>query len=183
MTNRTWLITGASSGLGKALTEHVMHEGDFVYAGFRKEAQAEAFSRLNPNRGKGVVLDITNSEHIGSIAGSMNRIDVLVNNAGFGFVGGVEESSEEEVRRVFETNVFGTLMLTRSMLPKLREQGFGRIFQISSHAGIKAFPGFGIYNAAKFALEGFSEALELELNPLGIQLSEPGPFRVLLVRA
>ena len=96
-----------------------------------------------------------------------------------GFVGAIEETSMDEVRRVFEANVFGTLKLTQTVLPHMRKEKNGHIVQISSHGGIKAFAGFGIYNASKFALEGFSEALAQEVAPLGIKISivEPGPFR------
>jgi short-subunit dehydrogenase len=106
-------------------------------------------------------------------------VDVLVNNAGFGFAGAIEETSIEETREIFEANFFGTLQLTQTFLPLFRQQKSGHIIQISSHGGFKAFPGFGIYNASKFALEGFSEALAIEVAPLGIKLTivEPGPFR------
>ena len=104
---------------------------------------------------------------------------MLVNNAGVGFAGAIEEATIEEVRKVFEANFFGTLKLTQAVLPYMRERKNGQIIQISSHAGVKAFAGFGIYNASKFALEGFSEALAQEVNPLGIKVTivEPGPFR------
>ena len=103
----------------------------------------------------------------------------MVNNAGIGFVGAIEETSLEEVRTVFEANFFGTLNLTQTVLPFMRKEKKGHIVQVSSHGGIKAFAGFGIYNASKFALEGFSEALAQEVAPLGINVSlvEPGPFR------
>lgn len=104
---------------------------------------------------------------------------MLVNNAGFGLAGAIEETSATETREIFEANFFGTLQLTQTFLPILRQQKSGHIIQISSHGGFKAFPGFGIYNASKFALEGFSEALAIEIAPLGIKLTivEPGPFR------
>ena len=104
---------------------------------------------------------------------------MLVNNAGVGFAGGVEETSLQEVRAVFEANFFGALYMTQQVLPLMRTQKSGHIIQISSHGGLKAFAGFGIYNASKFALEGFSEALAQEVTPLGIRLTlvEPGPFR------
>jgi NAD(P)-dependent dehydrogenase (short-subunit alcohol dehydrogenase family) len=179
----TWLITGVSSGLGKSLAEAVMRSGDMVIATFRTPAQAEAFTAQYPESGFGLVMDITKNEEIlaawGVITKKFGRIDVLVNNAGVGFVGAVEEASVDEVRRVFEANVFGTLLLTQTVLPMLRAQKSGHIVQISSHGGIKAFPGFGVYNASKFALEGFSEALAAEIAPLGVKVSiiEPGPFR------
>ena len=128
-------------------------------------------------------MDITNEKNveksIEKIISEHGKIDVLVNNAGMGFVGAIEETSMKEVRNVFEPNFFGTLKLTRTVLPFMRREKNGHIIQISSHGGIKAFAGFGIYNASKFALEGFSEAMAQEVSPLGIKVSivEPGPFR------
>jgi NAD(P)-dependent dehydrogenase (short-subunit alcohol dehydrogenase family) len=128
-------------------------------------------------------LDVTSADEIQqgitTIIEKFGRIDVLVNNAGFGFAGGIEEASMAEVRNVFEANFFGTLQVTQAVLPILRKQKSGHIIQISSHGGFKAMPGFGIYNASKFALEGMSEALAEEVSPLGIRLTivEPGPFR------
>lgn len=183
MDKRVWLITGISSGLGKALAEEVMDSGDFVLGTFRKENQVSEFNEANKGRGFAYRLDIT--DHIGienmvnNVKNEFERIDVLVNNAGVGFVGAIEESSMEETRQVFEANFFGALKMTQEVLPIMREQKAGRIVQISSHGGLKAFAGFGIYNASKFALEGFSEALAQEVEPLniGVSLVEPGPFR------
>ena len=183
MDNRIWFITGISSGLGKALAETVMANGDFAVGTFRKADQAADFNEKNEGKGLGLVMDVTQPENVRAcfevIQSRFGRIDVLVNNAGFGFAGAVEEASDEEIRQVMEANFFGALDVTRQALPMFRQKRSGHIFQISSHGGIKAFPGFGIYNAAKFALEGFSEALAGELAPLGIQLTivEPGPFR------
>lgn len=183
MKSKIWLITGASSGLGKALSEAVIRSGDFVIATFRKESQVLTFNNENGDKAKGIILDITDFESIdqqlSKIESEYGRLDVLVNNAGIGFVGAVEEASISEVRKVFEANVFGTLKMTQAVLPIMRAQKTGHIVQISSHAGVKAFAGFGIYNASKFALEGFSEALAQEIGPLGIKLTivEPGPFR------
>lgn len=183
MDNRIWFITGISSGLGKALAETVMANGDFAVGTFRKADQAAEFNEKNEGKGLGLVMDVTQPENVRTcfevIQSRFGRIDVLVNNAGFGFAGAVEEASDEEIRQVMEANFFGALDVTRQALPMFRQQKSGHIFQISSHGGIKAFPGFGIYNAAKFALEGFSEALAGELAPLGIRLTivEPGPFR------
>ena len=183
MDKRTWFITGISSGLGKALAEAVMNSGDFVVGTFRHQSQADAFNAANAGKGIGLLLDLTQSIQretvVHTVIRQFGRVDVLVNNAGFGFAGAVEEASEEEIRNVFETNFFGTLALTQLLLPQFRQQRSGHIIQISSHGGFKAFAGFGIYNASKFALEGVSEALAGELAPLGIRLSivEPGPFR------
>ncbi|WP_343488086.1 oxidoreductase [Allomuricauda sp. d1] len=179
MDKKVWLITGISSGLGKALAEAVMNAGDYVIGTFRKDAQIEAFNLVNRGRGHAIFLDVTDHEKIEKVVSDIKRIDVLVNNAGIGFIGAVEETSTEETRTVFEANFFGVLKMTQAVLPKMRAQNSGHIVQISSHGGIKAFAGFGIYNASKFALEGFSEALAQEVAPLGIKVSliEPGPFR------
>lgn len=183
MQNRIWFITGISGGLGKALAEAVMANGNFVVGTFRSEQQASNFTKQGEGKGLGLVMDVTQADQVRAafevVQTNFGRLDVLVNNAGFGFAGAVEEASDEEVRAVMEANFFGALAVTRQALPLFRQQKSGHILQISSHGGIKAFPGFGIYNAAKFALEGFSEALAGEVAPLGIRLSivEPGPFR------
>ncbi|MGB5700199.1 oxidoreductase [Muriicola sp.] len=183
MDNKIWLITGISSGLGKALAESVIEKGYFVIGTFRNESQVAEFNKKNIKNAKAILLDITNEEiietSIKKVISEYGKIDVLVNNAGIGFVGAVEETSMKEVRSVFEPNFFGTLKLTQSVLPFMRKEKNGHIVQISSHGGIKAFSGFGIYNASKFALEGFSEAMAQEVAPLGIKVSivEPGPFR------
>ena len=183
MKNKIWLITGISSGLGKALAESVIEKGDFVIGTFRNQSQVDEFNKNNTKNSQGVLLDITNEKDveksIGKIISQHGKIDVLVNNAGMGFVGAIEETSMKEVRNVFEPNFFGTLKLTQTVLPFMRREKNGHIIQISSHGGIKAFAGFGIYNASKFALEGFSEAMAQEVSPLGIKVSivEPGPFR------
>jgi NAD(P)-dependent dehydrogenase (short-subunit alcohol dehydrogenase family) len=180
---RNWFITGISSGLGKALTRTVMERGDYVIGTFRNPAQAEEFNEQYPDRGFALTLDVADPpavEHAVSIvAEKFGKIDVLVNNAGFGMAGAVEETSLAEARQIFETNFFAALHLTQSFLPMFRKQQCGHIIQISSHGGFKAFAGFGIYNASKFALEGFSEALAAEVAPLGIKVTivEPGPFR------
>ncbi len=183
MEKRIWLITGISSGFGKALAESVIEQGDFMIGTFRHASQVEEFNKKNIENAQAFLMDITNEKNIEEIVeriiSKFGKIDVLVNNAGIGFVGAVEETSLEEVRSVFESNFFGTLKLTQTVLPFMRKEKNGHIVQISSHGGIKAFAGFGIYNASKFALEGFSEALAQEVSPLGIKVSivEPGPFR------
>jgi short-subunit dehydrogenase len=183
MTQKIWFITGISSGLGKALAEVVIDNGDFVIGTFRTQIQADAFNNLHKDEAFALTLDITKSNEIDKafkiITDRFGKVDVLVNNAGFGFAGAIEETSTVETREIFEANFFGTLQLTQTFLPLFRQQKRGHIIQISSHGGFKAFPGFGIYNASKFALEGFSEALAIEVAPLGIKLTivEPGPFR------
>ncbi len=183
MNKKIWFITGISSGLGKALADAVIRSNEFVIGTFRKNSEVEAFNTLYQNKGKGVLLDITDMDKIDAviqeIVTEFGQIDVLVNNAGIGYSGAVEEASIDDVRKVFEANFFGALKMTQAVLPHMRSKKKGHIIQISSHAGVKAFAGFGIYNASKFALEGFSEALAQEVKPLGIGLTlvEPGPFR------
>jgi short-subunit dehydrogenase len=183
MKNKIWFITGISSGLGKALAQTVIENGDFVIGTFRNQSQADVFNNQHKDKAFALTLDITKPTEIEKavklVTDKFEKIDVLVNNAGFGFAGAIEETSTSETREIFEANFFGTLKLTQSFLPMLRQQKSGHIIQISSHGGFKAFPGFGIYNASKFALEGFSEALAIEVAPVGIKLTivEPGPFR------
>ncbi|WP_298146630.1 oxidoreductase [Flavobacterium sp.] len=183
MKNKIWFITGISSGLGKALAQTVIGQGDFVIGTFRNQTQADIFNNEHKDDALGLILDVTKSEEIGkvfeTIKHKFGKIDLLVNNAGFGFAGAIEETSNEETREIFEANFFGALQVTQMALPIFREQKSGHIIQISSHGGFKAFQGFGIYNASKFAVEGFSESLAQEIAPLGIKLTivEPGPFR------
>lgn len=183
MTKKAWFITGISSGLGKALAQTVIDEGDFVIGTFRNQSQTDTFNIQHQDKAFALTLDISKHSEIENavklVAKKFGQIDVLVNNAGYGLAGAIEETSTEETREVFEANFFGVLKLTQSFLPIFRNQKSGHIIQISSHAGFKAFAGFGIYNASKFALEGFSEALAQEVTALGIKVTivEPGPFR------
>lgn len=183
MKQKIWFITGISSGLGRALAEAVIEKGDFVIGTFRRQSEAEAFNQQHGNDALALVLDLTNPAQIEEVCNTIRqrfgKLDVLVNNAGFGLAGAIEETSIDEAREVFETNFFGTLLLTQTLLPLFRQTKTGHIIQVSSHGGFKAFAGFGIYNASKFALEGVSEALAQELAPFGIKVTivEPGPFR------
>ena len=180
---KVWFVTGASSGLGEALTQAIIDKGDRVVATFRKEEQARAFGARHAERGIGLVMDVTALEQvkaaIAKAVGHFGTIDVLVNNAGYGSVGAIEEFSLEEIRQQMETNFFGAVAVTKEMLPLMREKKSGHIVQLSSVSGIRALGGFGVYNASKFALEGFSEALAQEVAPFGIRVTivEPGPFR------
>ncbi len=180
---KTWFITGISSGLGQALAQSVMENGDFVVGTMRSKTAIAAFNQEFEGKGLALSMELTNPQEIEDVVGHTialrGQIDVLVNNAGVGFIGAVEEASIAEVRHLMEANFFGALTLTQQVLPHMRTAKAGHIVQISSHGGIKAFAGFGIYNASKFALEGFSEALAQEVASLGIHVTivEPGPFR------
>jgi NAD(P)-dependent dehydrogenase (short-subunit alcohol dehydrogenase family) len=181
--NKIWFITGVSSGFGRELAVAAAKLGNTVIGTVRQEAQIGSVNELVNNKTFGYLLDVNNhtqvNEVIQAVAEKFGRIDVLVNNAGYGLTGAVEEASMAEVRDQMETNFFGALAVTQTVLPIMRKQKSGHIIQISSQAGISANPALGIYNASKFALEGFSEALYKEVLPLGIKVTlvEPGPFR------
>ncbi|PPJ48991.1 KR domain-containing protein [Rhizobium sp. KAs_5_22] len=179
---KTWFITGASRGFGARIAEKALARGDAVVATARDpEAIAE---RLGPHDNLlAVALDVNDAAQANTAAASaydrFGRIDVLVNNAGYGLVAAVEEATAAEVEALFRTNVFGLLSVTRAILPVMRGQRSGRIFNFSSIGGYRAGPGFGIYSATKFAVEALSESLRAELAPLGIHVTaiEPGYFR------
>ena len=180
--NKVWFITGASSGFGRILAEEVLAKGDRVVATARKpEVLADLVDKY-PSAARAVKLDVTNLEDVkNSIQQAVKefgRIDVLVNNAGYGLVGAIEEANIEQVKQQFDTNVFGAVNVIREALPILREQKSGHIVNIGSTTGFVAFPSFGYYSATKFALEGLSEALAAEVAPHGIKTTivEPGAF-------
>lgn len=181
--DKIWFITGASSGFGAALVKAVIESGDKVVATFRKPADVATFTEQYKDKGLGVVMDVTDAAAVRSgiqkAMEAFGRIDVLVNNAGYGTIGAIEEFSMEDIRRQMETNFFGAVMVTKEVLPIMRQQQGGHIVQVSSQAGFRAAGGFGIYNASKFALEGFSEALSQEVASFHIRvvIVEPGPFR------
>ncbi len=165
------------------MAEAVIAKGDAVAATFRKDEQAKDFSKQYSGKGMGLVMDVDRQEHIESAINQtmeqLGTIDVLVNNAGYGTIGALEEFTMDEIRAQMETNFFGAVAVTKQVLPHMRQKGSGSIIQISSASGFRAMAGFGNYNASKFALEGFSEALAQEVAPFGIQvvIVEPGPFR------
>lgn len=140
MKSKIWLITGISSGLGKALTKSVIEKGDFVIGTFRKQSQVDEFNEKYSNRAFSILLDIIDEQsierNVEKLISKFERIDVLVNNAGVGFVGAIEETSMEEARKVFEANFFGTLKLTQTILSHMRKEKNGHIVQISSHGWI-----------------------------------------------
>jgi NAD(P)-dependent dehydrogenase (short-subunit alcohol dehydrogenase family) len=182
MSNKVWFITGASRGFGLLIARDALARGDSVVAAARNvQAVVDALGahpQLLP-----VQLDVTR-EAAAAIAAHQaverfGRIDVLVNNAGYGILGAVEEASAEEVRRNYDTNVFGLLNVSRAVLPVMRRQRAGRVINISSVGGYSAYHGWGIYCSTKFAVEGLSEAMAAELAPLGVHVTvvQPGFFR------
>jgi NAD(P)-dependent dehydrogenase (short-subunit alcohol dehydrogenase family) len=184
-TSRTWFITGASSGFGRALAEAATRRGDQVVAAARDRA---ALAELANERVHPLSLDVTNSSQRESAVTQtlerFGRIDVLVNNAGRTQVGALEETTDDELRSLFELHFFAPAALTRLVLPHMRAQGGGAIVQMSSVGGQTTAPGFGAYCATKFALEGLTQALQDEVAPFGIRtlIVEPGAFRTGLFR-
>jgi NAD(P)-dependent dehydrogenase (short-subunit alcohol dehydrogenase family) len=180
---RTWLITGVSSGFGRALAEAALEKGDRVAGTVRTEVARRKFEEHAPGRSLGVLLDVTDRAAIVRSVVEVEEwaggIDVLVNNAGYGLVGGVEEASDNEIRAQFEVNVFGALAVIQAVLPLMRRQRSGRIVCVSSVSGLVGWPSLGIYSGSKFALEGICETLAQEVAPLGIRviLVEPGGLR------
>jgi NAD(P)-dependent dehydrogenase (short-subunit alcohol dehydrogenase family) len=179
---KTWFITGASRGFGARIARFALDQGDNVVATARR-AEAVVGALGEHPRLLAQPLDVTDEgqahEAAAAAVARFGRIDVLLNNAGFGLLGAVEEATAEEVERLYRTNVFGLLAVTRAVLPKMRAQRSGRILNISSIGGYRSGPGFGVYCSTKFAVEGLSEALHQELAPLGIFVTvvEPGYFR------
>ncbi len=180
---RNWMITGASSGFGRALAKAALRQGDTVAVTARHPEALEELAQSHPGQVHPLALDLTEPTSVAAAAAATERtlgqVDVLVNNAGFGVIGAVEEMTPAEYRPMMEANFFGTIELTRALLPGMRRHRAGHIVNISSVAGITARPGYGFYAASKFALEGLSESLAGELAPLGIRVTlvEPGPFR------
>jgi NAD(P)-dependent dehydrogenase (short-subunit alcohol dehydrogenase family) len=181
--DKVWFITGASTGFGRLLAEEVLAAGGRVIATARGLDKIEALANQYPDTARVYALDVTKPEQIESVANeaiaAFGRIDVLVNNAGYGIAGGIEEATEAEFLPVFETNVLGLIRVTRAFLPQFRKQRAGHIINLSSIAGLVGQAGWGYYNTTKFAVEGFSEALAAEMAPLGVHVTivEPGPFR------
>jgi NAD(P)-dependent dehydrogenase (short-subunit alcohol dehydrogenase family) len=180
---RVWIVTGGSSGFGREIAYAALSHGDRVVATARRRERLEDLVREAPERVHALALDVTDPEEVRraveEVLERFGRVDVLVNNAGHGQVGAVEETTEEELRGIFDVHVFGPAALVRAVLPTMRRQGSGAIVQISSFGGQVAYPGFSAYCATKFALEGFSEALAPEVAPFGIKvlIVEPGAFR------
>ena len=183
MMNRVWLITGANSGFGQAIAEAAVAAGDIAVATARRVRSLDGQAAAHPGQVDVLPLDVTDSAAIDAtvqdVIARHGRIDVLVNNAGRTHVGAAEETSDVELRDLFEVHVFGPAALTRAVLPHMRSRRSGVIVQVSSMGGQISFAGFAAYSATKFALEGMSEALADEVSPLGIKvlIVEPGAFR------
>lgn len=180
---KTWLITGCSSGFGLHLAQEAAARGDEVVATARNLDTLKDLAQRYPNMVRIASLDVTKPETIRAAIAmteeTFGKLNVLVNNAGHGFMGAIEEATSDEYRPLFEVNVFGLIEVTRAALPLMRRTKGGRIVNLSSGAGILGTGGRGYYNATKFAVEGLSEALAQEVAPMDIRvlIVEPGPFR------
>jgi NAD(P)-dependent dehydrogenase (short-subunit alcohol dehydrogenase family) len=181
--SRVWFITGASTGFGRLLAEEVLKRGERVIATAREITKVHDLAHNYPYKAHAFCLDVTKPAEISSVAKKavqcFGQIDVLVNNAGYGVNGAIEEVSEAEFEPMFQTNIYGVIRTTRAFLPHFRQRRSGHILNFSSIGGLIGAAGWGYYNTTKFAVEGFSEALAAESKPLGIQVTaiEPGPFR------
>ncbi|MCX5561626.1 oxidoreductase [Streptomyces sp. NBC_00038] len=180
---KVWLVTGANSGFGRAFTEAAVGAGDVVVATARRPEALADLVAAHPDQVEALALDVTDPAGIASVVADVverhGRIDVLANNAGRTHVGAAEETTDAELRDLFEVHFFGPAALVRAVLPHMRERRSGAIVQLSSMGGQMSFAGFSAYSGTKFALEGFSEALADEVGPLGIKvlIVEPGSFR------
>jgi len=184
--SRVWLITGGNSGFGRAITEAAVAAGDVVVATARRTAALDDLAGAYPDQVEVLPLDVTDVTAVEAVVRDVTdrhgRIDVLVNNAGRSHVGAAEETTDAELRSLFDVQVFGPAALVRAVLPQMRSRRSGAIVQQSSMGGQLSFAGFSAYSATKFALEGMSEALADEVRPLGIKvlIVEPGAFRTAL---
>jgi len=180
---KVWLITGCSTGLGRALAQHALERGDRVAVTARNRAAVTDLAAGYGDRALALALDVTDPASVAAAVRAcehtFGRIDVLVNNAGYGYLAAIEEGEDAGVRALYETNVHGVVTMLKAVLPGMRARRSGRIVNISSFGGLAAFPATGYYHATKFALEGLSESLAAELAPLGIAvtIAEPGGLR------
>lgn len=180
---KVWFITGCSTGFGREMAKQLLENGYRVVVTARNVSKVQDLVELNSENALALALDVTNEAQVKSAVEQaethFGAIDVLVNNAGFGYFGAIEESDEAEVRAMFEANFWGLAAMTRAVLPKMRTRKSGTIVNISSIGGFVGNPGVGYYNATKFAVNGFSEALMKEVAPLGIKvlLVQPSGFR------
>lgn len=181
--SKVWLITGCSTGFGRELAKEVLAGGGKVGVAARKTEDVQDIVAPYPDTALAVKLDVTKADEIASSVAQtlerFGRIDVLVNNAGIGYFGAIEESEEAEVRRMFDINVFGLANMTKAVLPHMRQQRSGHIVNVASIGGLVGFPGVGFYNATKFAVDGLSESLSKETAHLGIKVTiiSPSGFR------
>jgi NAD(P)-dependent dehydrogenase (short-subunit alcohol dehydrogenase family) len=180
---KVWFITGASSGFGRLLAEYLLSLGANVVATARQPDTLNDLTLRYAANSQILALDVTKPAQVDAAVkdalARFGHVDVLVNNAGYGVTGALEEVAESEYMPMFETNVFGLIRLTKALLPQFRARRSGNIVNLSSIGGLIGLPGWSMYNATKFAVEGLSEALGAELDPLGIHVTiiEPGPFR------
>ncbi|MEJ1974833.1 MAG: oxidoreductase [Acetobacteraceae bacterium] len=183
MTSKTFFITGVSTGFGRALAEAALADGHRVVGTLRSEAARAAFDDLSPGRSFGKLLDVTDTAAVASVVAEIETqigaIDVLVNNAGYGHEGAIEESPLDDMRRQFDVNVFGAVAVMQAVLPYMRKRRAGHIINVTSMGGMITLPGLGFYHGSKFALEGVSETLGKEVKSFGIAVTavEPGSFR------
>lgn len=181
--NKVWIITGCSTGFGRELAKRTLEQGYHVGVASRNTDDIKDIIENYPETAIALKLDVTKPEEIkaavAKVQQKFGRVDVLVNNAGIGYFGAIEESEEDEVRRMFEINFFGLAKITNEVLPIMRAQLSGHIINIASIGGLVGFPGVGFYNATKFAVDGYSEALAKETAPLGIKVTviAPSGFR------
>jgi NAD(P)-dependent dehydrogenase (short-subunit alcohol dehydrogenase family) len=172
---KVWFITGTSKGFGRIWAEAALERGDKVAATARRLETLDALKDTYGDAVLPLALDVTDKAAVDAAVEQAHthfgRLDVVVNNAGYGQFGAIEEISEDEARAQFETNVFGALWVTQAALPILRAQGDGHVVQVSSIGGVNAFPNIGIYNASKWALEGFSQSLAAEVAPFGVKVT------------
>jgi NAD(P)-dependent dehydrogenase (short-subunit alcohol dehydrogenase family) len=180
---KTWFITGVSSGFGRALAEALVSRGERVVGTLRNEDQRTQFEALSPGKSLGYLLDVRDHDAVRRVVAQIEEevgaIDVLVNNAGYGYEGSVEEATPGAIRAQFDVNLFGAVSVLQAVLPFMRSRRTGHILNVTSMGGLMTFPGVGVYNASKFALEGINEALASEVRQFGIKVTaiEPGAFR------
>ena len=178
---KTWFITGASSGLGREMTAQLLARGDTVAATTRRADALADLQARHPDRLHILPLELSDTaalrETVAHAFDRLGRIDILVGNAGYGLFGAAEELTDAQIDHLLAVNLVGAIQLIRAALPRLRAQGGGRILQVSSEGGQIAYPGFGLYHASKWGIEGFIEAVAQEVAPFGIDfiIAEPGP--------
>ncbi|MET9879139.1 oxidoreductase [Actinacidiphila glaucinigra] len=181
--NRTFLITGVSSGLGRAFAQEALADGSLVVGTVRDPRHAETFQALAPGRAVARVMDVTDDHSVATVVEDIEQtigpIDVLISNAGYGLEGTVEETAMDDARRQFDVNVFGSVAVIKAVLPHMRQRRRGHIFTVSSMAGLTALPGVAFYGASKFAMEGIAASLAQEVAGFGIHVTSLalGSFR------